>query len=77
MAKKQQPTTPRQRTREELVVDTFRYMIRNGDAVRREMEFINRCGGTERKVIYKVEPADSLTNEIAELIERINPKKEQ
>ena len=56
MAKKQQPTTPRQRTREELVIDTFRYMIRHGDAVRKEVTVLLATGGTMTKVIYKVEP---------------------
>lgn len=56
MAKKQKPTTPHRRTREELVIDTFHYMIRNGDAVRTQVEFLNRFGGVESKVIYKVKP---------------------
>ena len=56
MAKKQQSKTPHRRTREELVIDTFRYMIRNGDAVRTQVEFLNRFGGVETKVIYKVKP---------------------
>ena len=56
MAKKQKPTTPHRRTREELVIDTFQYMIRNGDAVRTQVEFLNRFGGVETKVIYKVKP---------------------
>ena len=56
MARKSNSTAPRQRTREELVIDTFRYMIRNGEAVRKKVEFFNRYGGVETKVIYKVEP---------------------
>ena len=56
MAKKQQPTTPRRRTREELVIDTFRYMIRHGEAVRKEVTVLLATGGTMTKVIYKVEP---------------------
>ena len=56
MAKKQQPETPRRRTREELVIDTFRYMIRNGEAVRKEVTIYLATGGTMTKVIYKVEP---------------------
>ena len=56
MAKKRKPAIPYSRTREELVIDTFRYMIRNGEAVRREVEFRSRFGGVETKVIYKVEP---------------------
>ena len=56
MAKKQKPTTPHRRTREELVIEAFRYMIRNGEAVRTEVEFLNRFGGVETKVIYRVEP---------------------
>lgn len=56
MAKKQKPTTPRQRSREELVIDTFRYMIRTGDAVRKEVTVLLATGGTMTKVIYKVEP---------------------
>ena len=55
MAKKQKPTSHR-RTREELVIEAFRYMIRNGEAVRTQVEFFNRFGGVENKVIYKVEP---------------------
>ncbi len=55
MAKKQKPT-PRHRTREELVIDAFRYMIRHGEAVRKEVEFPSSFGGIETKVIYKVEP---------------------
>ena len=56
MTRKQKPTTPHRRTREELVVDTFLYMIRHGEAVRKEVEFFNRFGGVETKEIYKVEP---------------------
>ena len=56
MAKKQQPTTFHHRTREELVIDAFRYMIRHGEAVRKEMVYPNRFGGVETKEIYKVEP---------------------
>jgi len=56
MAKKQQPTTPRRRTREELVIDTFRQMIRDGEAVRKEVTVLLATGGTMTKVIYKVEP---------------------
>lgn len=56
MAKKQKPTTPRQRTREELVVEAFRYMIRNGEAVRKEVTIYLATGGTMTKEIYKVEP---------------------
>jgi len=56
MAKEQQPTTPRQRSREELVIDTFRYMIRHGEAVRKEVTIFLATGGTMTKVIYKVEP---------------------
>ena len=56
MAKKQQPTTPRRRTREQLVIDAFRYMIHNGEAVRKEVKVLLVTGGTMTKVIYKVEP---------------------
>jgi len=56
MAKEQQPITPRQRSRKELVIDTFRYMIRNGEAVRKEVTVLLATGGTITKVIYKVEP---------------------
>lgn len=56
MANKQQPKTSRRRTREELVVDTFRYMIRHGEAVRKEVTVLLATGGTMTKVIYKVEP---------------------
>ena len=55
MAKKQKPT-PHRRSREELVIDTFRYMIRNGEAVRKEVTVLLATGGTMTKVIYKVEP---------------------
>jgi len=53
MAKKQKPTSHR-RTREELVIDTFRCMIRNGEAVRKEVVYPNRFGGIESKEIYKI-----------------------
>ena len=56
MAKKQKPTTPRRRTRKELVIDTFRQMIRDGEAVRKEVTVLLATGGTMTKVIYKVEP---------------------
>ena len=56
MAKKQKPTTPHRRTREELVIEAFRYMIRNGEAVRKEVTIYLATGGTMTKVIYKVEP---------------------
>ncbi|MBQ7685503.1 MAG: hypothetical protein IJT48_13565 [Bacteroidaceae bacterium] len=56
MARKSNSTTPHRRSREELVIDAFRYMIRNGEAVRKEVEFFNRFGGVETKLIYKVEP---------------------
>lgn len=55
MAKKQKPTSHR-RTREQLVIDAFRYMIRNGEAVRKEVTVLLATGGTMTKVIYKVEP---------------------
>ena len=53
MAKQQQPT-PHRRTREQLVIDAFRYMIRNGEAVRKEVTVLLATGGTMTKVIYKV-----------------------
>ena len=56
MARKSNSTTPHRRTREELVIEAFRYMIRNGEAVRKKVEFFNRFGGVEIKEIYKVEP---------------------
>lgn len=56
MAKRQKQPTPHRRTREQLVIDTFRYMIRHGEAVRTQVEFFNRFGGVETKEIYKVEP---------------------
>ena len=56
MAKKQQPTTPRRRTREELVIEAVRQMIRDGEAVRKEVTVLLATGGTMTKVIYKVEP---------------------
>ena len=55
MAKKQK-STPHHRTREELVIDAFRYMIRNGEAVRKEVTIYLATGGTMTKIIYKVEP---------------------
>ena len=55
MTRKSNSTTPHRRTREELVIDAFRYMIRHGEAVRTQVEFPNRFGGVETKVIYKVE----------------------
>lgn len=56
MARKSKSTTPHRRTREELVIDAFRYMIRNGEAVRKEVTVLLATGGTMTKVIYKVEP---------------------
>ena len=56
MAKKQRPTTPRRRSREELVTEAFRQMIRDGEAVRKEVKVLLATGGTMTKVIYKVEP---------------------
>ena len=55
MAKKQKPT-PHRRSREELVIEAFRYMIRNGEAVRKEVTVWLATGGTMTKEIYKVEP---------------------
>jgi len=55
MAKKQK-STPRRRTRQQLVIDAFRYMIRNGEAVRKEVTVYLATGGTMTKEIYKVEP---------------------
>ena len=56
MAKKQKPTTSRRRTREELVIEAFRYMIRNGEAKRTLVSVPLVTGGIMNKVIYKVEP---------------------
>ena len=56
MAKKQQLKTSHRRTREELVIEAFRYMIRHGEAVRKEVKVLLATGGTMTKVIYKVEP---------------------
>lgn len=42
------------RTREQLVIDTFRYMIRNGEAVLTKVEIPLQTGGVFEKVIYKV-----------------------
>jgi len=56
MAKKQKPTTPHRRKREQLVIDAFRYMIRNGEAKRTLVSVPLVTGGTMNKVIYKVEP---------------------
>lgn len=53
---KQQSKTSHRRTREELVIEAFRYMIRNGEAVRKEVTWLTALGGYETKVIYKVEP---------------------
>ncbi len=55
MAKKQKPASHR-RTREQLVIDAFRYMIRHGEAVRKEVTILLATGGTMNKEIYKVEP---------------------
>lgn len=55
MTKKQKPTSHR-RSRKELVIDTFRYMIHHGEAVRKEVNYVTALGGYETKVIYKVEP---------------------
>ena len=55
MAKKQKSTS-RRRTREQLVIDAFRYMIRHGEAVRKEVTVSLATGGTMNKEIYKVEP---------------------
>lgn len=56
MAKRQQPKTSHRRTREELVIEAFRYMIRHGEAVRKEVNYVTILGGYETKVIYKIEP---------------------
>lgn len=56
MARKSNYTTTPRRTREELVIDTFRYMIRHGEAVRTEVTVLLATGGTMTKEIYKVEP---------------------
>lgn len=53
---KQQSKTSHRRTREELVIEAFRYMIHNGEAVRKEVTWLTALGGYETKVIYKVEP---------------------
>ena len=55
MAKKQK-STPRRRTRQQLVIDAFRYMIRHSEAVRKEVTVYLATGGTMTKEIYKVEP---------------------
>ena len=55
MAKKQKSTS-RRRTRKQLVIDTFRYMIRHGEAVRKEVTVLLATGGTMNKEIYKGEP---------------------
>lgn len=60
MAKKQQPTS-HHRTREELVIEAFRRMIRDGEAVRTEVKVLLATGGTMTKVIYKVEPDKTTT----------------
>jgi hypothetical protein len=56
MARKSNSTTLHRRTREELVIDAFRYMIRNGEAVSKKVTVLLATGGTMTKVIYKVEP---------------------
>lgn len=56
MEKKLQTKTSHRRTREELVIEAFRYMIRHGEAVRKEVKVLLATGGTMTKVIYKVEP---------------------
>ena len=60
MAKKQKPTSHRH-TREELVTEAFRQMIRDGEAVRKEVKVLLATGGTMTKVIYKVEPDKTTT----------------
>ena len=55
MAKKQKPTS-RHRSSEELVIEAFRRMIRDGEAVRKEVTVLLATGGTMTKEIYKVEP---------------------
>ncbi len=44
------------RTREELVVDTFRYMIKHGDAVPHTVDIYLSTGGVLTKSYYKVSP---------------------
>ena len=48
--------TKKQRTREELVIDTFRYMIRHGDAVKHTSTIRLNTGGVMEKTYYKVLP---------------------
>ena len=42
------------RTQEQLVIEAFRYMIANGEAVRTKVEIPLQTGGVFEKVIYKV-----------------------
>jgi hypothetical protein len=48
--------TNEKRTREELVVDTFRFMIKHGDAVKHTVNIYLSTGGVMEKTFYKVLP---------------------
>ena len=48
--------TKNKRTREELVVDTFRFMIKHGDAVKHTVNIYLSTGGVMEKTFYKVLP---------------------
>jgi hypothetical protein len=48
--------TKKKRTREDLVVDTFRFMIRHGDAVKHTVTIYLNTGGVMERTFYKVLP---------------------
>lgn len=45
-----------QKTQQQLVVEAFRMMIRDGDAVRTRVSIPLQTGGVLEKEIYKVKP---------------------
>lgn len=53
--------TNRQRTQEEIVVEAFRLMIRDGDARLTTIEVPLQTGGTFTKKIYRVKPSQGIT----------------
>ena len=55
--------TNRQRTQEEIVVEAFRLMIRDGDARLTTIEVPLQTGGTFTKKIYKVKPRRGITGD--------------
>lgn len=55
-SKKKNMKTKKKRTREELVIDTFRFMIKHGDAVKHTVTIYTSTGGVMEKTFYKVLP---------------------